>query len=128
LDDIAEWLAVSHPSVATTLKPGIVYDDHGPHSAKWDYLSTHGELLACVYRYDTPQGKQYRPWDAKARMMRMPEPRPLYNLPAIRAVDAVVLVEGEKCVDALMQLDIVATTAMGGAATSKSECCSNGFQ
>lgn len=50
--------------------------------------------------------------------MRMPEPRPLYNLPAITASDAVVLVEGEKCADALMQLGIVATTAMGGAATA----------
>jgi DNA primase len=29
-----------------------------------------------------------------------------------------VLVEGEKCADALMQLGIVATTAMGGAATA----------
>ena len=50
--------------------------------------------------------------------MRMPEPRPLYNLPAISAVDAVVLVEGEKCADALMRVGIVATTAMGGAATA----------
>ncbi len=76
------------------------------------------EPLACVYRYDTPTGKQYRPWDARARAMRMPEPRPLYNLPAITASDAVVLVEGEKCADALMQVGIVATTAMGGAATA----------
>ena len=44
--------------------------------------------------------------------MRMPEPRPLYNLPAIAAAEAVVLVEGEKCADALMQLGIAATTAM----------------
>ena len=50
--------------------------------------------------------------------MRMPEPRPLYNLPAIATADAVVLVEGEKCADALMQLGIAATTAMGGAATA----------
>jgi 5S rRNA maturation endonuclease (ribonuclease M5) len=50
--------------------------------------------------------------------MRMPEPRPLYNLPAVAASDAVVLVEGEKCADALMQLGIVATTAMGGASTA----------
>lgn len=50
--------------------------------------------------------------------MRMPEPRPLYNLPAITAGDAVVLVEGEKCADALIQRGIVATTAMGGAVTA----------
>lgn len=47
----------------------------------------------------------------------MPDRRPLYHLPAVAKADTVVLVEGEKCADALMQLGIVATTAMGGAAT-----------
>lgn len=94
------------------------YDDLGPHTGKWDYLAADGSLLACVYRHDTPSGKQYRPWDVRARAMQMPEPRPLYNLPAIAAADAVVLVEGEKCADALMQLGMPATTAMGGAATA----------
>src|SRR5690606_37526511 len=65
-----------------------------------------------------PGGKQYRPWDVKARAMRMPDPRPLYHLPAIAASNDVVLVEGEKCADALMHLGITATTAMGGAATA----------
>src|SRR5690606_41114513 len=41
-----------------------------------------------------------------------------YHLPAVAKADTVVLVEGEKCADALMQLGIVATTAMGGAATA----------
>ena len=53
-----------------------------------------------------------------SQTMRMPEPRPLYNLPAIAASNDVVLVEGEKCADALMHLGITATTAMGGAATA----------
>ncbi|MDE2259878.1 MAG: topoisomerase, partial [Betaproteobacteria bacterium] len=118
LDDVGEWLMAPCLVVATSAKPGILYDDLGAYSAKWDYLDTDGQLLACVYRYDTPNGKQYRPWDARARAMRMPLPRPLYNQPAIATVDSVVLVEGEKCADALMRVGIVATTAMGGAATA----------
>ena len=118
LEDAGDWLMVPRIATAPALHTSRAYDDLGPHTGKWDYLAADGSLLACVYRHDTPTGKQYRPWDVRARAMRMPEPRPLYNLPAIAAADAVVLVEGEKCADALMQLGIVATTAMGGAATA----------
>ena len=118
LDDAGDWLVVPRIAPAPVVRPASAYDDLGPHTGKWDYFAADGQLLACVYRYDTPTGKQYRPWDAKARAMRMPESRPLYNLPAVAASDAVVLVEGEKCADALMQVGIVATTAMGGAATA----------
>lgn len=90
-------------------------EDLGPHSAKWDYLSAQGDLIACVYRYDTPSGKEFRPWDVKARKCRAPEPRPLYNQPGIASANNVVLVEGEKCADAMIALDICATTAMNGA-------------
>ncbi len=96
LDDAGDWLMVpriaSAPLMRTTTT--TAYDDLGPHTGKWDYHAADGSLLACVYRHDTPTGKQYRPWDVRARAMRMPEPRPLYNLPAIAAADAVVLVEG----------------------------------
>ncbi len=118
LDDAGDWLLVPRIAPAPAVRPAAAYDDLGPHTGKWDYVGTDGQLLACVYRYDTPTGKQYRPWDARARAMRMREPRPLYNLPAVAASDAVVLVEGEKCADALMQLGVVATTAMGGASTA----------
>jgi 5S rRNA maturation endonuclease (ribonuclease M5) len=118
LDDAGDWLVVPHIGPTPVLRSAAAHDDLGPYTGKWDYVGADGQLLACVYRYDTPIGKQYRPWDARARAMRMPEPRPLYNLPAVAASDAVVLVEGEKCADALMQLGIVATTAMGGASTA----------
>ncbi|MFZ5534132.1 MAG: AAA family ATPase [Pseudomonadota bacterium] len=118
LDDAGDWLVVPRIAPTPVVRTAVAHDDLGPHTGKWDYLGADGQLLACVYRYDTPTGKQHRPWDARAHAMRMPEPRPLYNLPAIAASDAVVLVEGEKCADALMQLGIVATTAMGGAATA----------
>ena len=118
LEDAGDWLMVPRIASAPVLRSSGAYDDLGPHTGKWDYLAADGSLLACVYRHDTPSGKQYRPWDVRARAMRMPELRPLYNLPAIATTDAVVLVEGEKCADALMQRGIVATTAMGGAATA----------
>ncbi|MBS4018728.1 MAG: AAA family ATPase [Dechloromonas sp.] len=118
LEDAGDWLMVPRIATVPAIRTTSTYDDLGPHTGKWDYLAADGSLLACVYRHDTPSGKQYRPWDVRARAMRMPEPRPLYNLPAIATADAVVLVEGEKCADALMQRGIVATTAMGGAATA----------
>lgn len=110
---VREWLGTA----ARPLPKGKVEEseDLGPHSAKWDYLSAQGDLIACVYRYDTPSGKEFRPWDVKARKHRAPEPRPLYNQPAINNADAVILVEGEKCADALTSLGICATTAMNGA-------------
>lgn len=118
LEDVAHWLVVPQIRINVHARPPAANDDLGLHTAKWDYRNAEGDLIACVYRYDPPGGKQYRPWDVRTRSMRMPEPRPLYNLPALAAADAVVLVEGEKCADALMQLGIVATTAMGGAATA----------
>ncbi|RDE49474.1 MAG: hypothetical protein DVS81_16500 [Candidatus Accumulibacter meliphilus] len=105
--------ALIHPAPARHEAP---LDELGPHTARWDYLSVTGELIACVYRYDPSLGrKEFRPWDVRARMCRAPDPRPLYNLPAIAQAEAVVLVEGEKCADALIRHGIVATTAMNGA-------------
>ncbi len=91
-------------------------DDLGPATAKWDYLDEHGKLIAVVYRYDPPGGrKEFRPWDARRRKMTPPEPRPLYNQPGMRASQNIVLVEGEKCAQALIDFGICATTAMHGA-------------
>jgi hypothetical protein len=51
----------------------------------------------------------------------MPEPRPLFNLPALLAdCDSVVyVVEGEKCVDALTALGLLATTSAGGSQAAR---------
>lgn len=91
-------------------------DDLGPATAKWDYLDAQGRLIAVVYRYDPPgRKKEFRPWDAKRRKMAPPEPRPLYNQPGIQDAAQVVLVEGEKCAQALIDAGVCATTAMHGA-------------
>jgi putative DNA primase/helicase len=97
-------------------KREVPLDDLGQATAKWDYLDASGALIAVVYRYDPPDGrKEFRPWDAKRRKMAPPTPRPLYNQPGIAQSDAVVLVEGEKCAQALIDLGVCATTAMHGA-------------
>ncbi len=91
-------------------------DELGLHTAKWDYLDAEGQLIACVYRYDPPGcKKEFRPWDARRRKAAPPEPRPLYNQPGMRVSTQVVLVEGEKCAQALIDAGICATTAMHGA-------------
>jgi hypothetical protein len=100
----------------TPAKKEVPMDELGPYTAKWDYLSASGELIACVYRYDPEPGrKEFRPLDVRSRLWRAPDPRPLYNLPAVAQTGSVILVEGEKCADALIRIGITATTAMNGA-------------
>ena len=117
LDAAADLLGRSRSApVRKASKKDVPVDELGPATAKWDYLDAAGHLLAVVYRYDPPgQKKQFRPWDAKRRKMAPPDPRPLYNQPGIASAAQVVLVEGEKCAQALIDMGIVATTAMHGA-------------
>ncbi len=97
-------------------RKAVPIDELGPATAKWDYLDAAGQLIAIVYRYDPPgQKKQFRPWDVKRHKMAPPEPRPLYNQSGMLSAAQVVLVEGEKCAQALIDAGIVATTAMHGA-------------
>ena len=116
-DEIRQWLGFAPPvdHGARRDMRTVPMDELGPYTAKWDYVGLDGELIACVYRYDPPLGKEFRPWDVRARMWRAPDPRPLYNLPALQTARTVILVEGEKCADALIGTGIVATTAMNGA-------------
>ena len=96
----------------------------GSPVASWHYYSASGSLLGIVRRYDLPgqfddagkQKKTFRPFTA-AGEARMPDPRPLYRIPQIINASTVILVEGEKCADALASVGIEATTAMGGAKT-----------
>ncbi len=90
--------------------------DLGPPTAKWDYLAADGALLACVYRYEPePCAKEFRPWNVRTGRFEGLDPRPLYNQPALARAETVILVEGEKCAQALIDLGICATTAMHGA-------------
>lgn len=87
----------------------------GHPTARWDYYDENKKIIACIYRYETVYGKQYRPWDVKTCSHRAPEVRPLYNIPEIIKCQKVFIVEGEKSADALIHSGIAATTAMFGA-------------
>jgi putative DNA primase/helicase len=56
--------ALIHPAPARHEAP---LDELGPHTAKWDYLSVTGELIACVYRYDPAPGRKGVPSLGRAR-------------------------------------------------------------
>lgn len=90
----------------------------------WKYFDTGGNVLASVVRYEpdgTPASKTYRPYCFKTVegrtkwQMGAPTLRPLYRLPEISLASTIVLVEGEKCADALAAIGVEATTAMQGA-------------
>jgi len=116
LDAATELLGRAPTAPARKGKKEAPVDDLGPATAKWDYLDASGKLIAVVYRYDPPgRKKEFRPWDARRRKMAPPDPRPLYNQPGMASASLVVLVEGEKCAQALIDAGIVATTAMHGA-------------
>ncbi|CAJ0885356.1 hypothetical protein K6V71_16090 [Cupriavidus gilardii] len=116
LDAATELLGRAPATPARKSKKEAPVDDLGPATAKWDYLDASGKLIAVVYRYDPPgRKKEFRPWDARRRKMAPPDPRPLYNQPGMASASLVVLVEGEKCAQALINAGIVATTAMHGA-------------
>lgn len=116
LDEAADLLGRSRSVPARKAKKEVPVDELGPATAKWDYHDAAGKLIAVVYRYDPPgRKKEFRPWDAKRRKMAPPEPRPLYNQPGMKDAAQVVLVEGEKCAQALIDTGVVATTAMHGA-------------
>ena len=124
VSSIHEWLGMPlgtdmysatytlQPSSAALPEPAV---DLGSQTGRWDYEDAEGNLMACVYRYDTPKGKQFRPWDVKARAYKTPDPRPLYNQRGIAKSEMVIVVEGEKCAQTLIDLGICATTAMNGA-------------
>ena len=85
-------------------------------------LSTDGEVLVTVRRYieRDAAGEIVRDTDGNAKkefrqFPRLPETRPLYNLPDIAQSDRVIWVEGEKCADELTKQGYTATCTIGGA-------------
>ena len=85
-------------------------------TGEWHYLSEDGKPIVNVKRYDTSDGKkEFLPYDVLRDKHGLPEIRPLYNLPGIAASQSVVIVEGEKAAQALIDAGICATTAIGGA-------------
>lgn len=121
LSEINEWLGnpIIQRSNAThsrqNFQQNVFYDNLGKPTAKWDYLDKNGNLIACVYRYDTETGKEFRVWDVKNKKVQSPDVRPLYNIPGIASAKKIIIVEGEKSADSLIAKGFTATTAMFGA-------------
>lgn len=93
-------------------------DNFAKPTAKWAYIDKEGILIAKVFRYDMEsKSKNFKMYDAVNNVYKSPEIRPLYNIPGIAQTKnkKVILVEGEKCAQSLIDKGICATTAMGGA-------------
>lgn len=124
------------PTEAVRLAMGLTWDDlfppkprktremvpWGPIVATYDYRDEAGTLLFQVVRYDRPKKAfpQRRPngtggWVWGIEGIR----RVLYRLPDLLDADTVYIVEGEKDVENLRALGIVATCNAGGAETSQ---------
>lgn len=103
------WVPIL-PVPADAPAPPVAHTVRGRPEATWEYRNEQGELLGVVYRFLTSDGgKEVLPcvWAQEPgrnltewRWLSMPEPRPLYGLQRLRAGKAVLVVEGEKCVDA----------------------------
>lgn len=105
---ISEWLGKTNFKEQRNLEQYL--------TCSWNYYDENNQLIVIVYRYDPPlEKKQFKPFDVKKQRFKEPEIRPLYNILGILKSDKVILVEGEKCAEALIEKGITATTAMFGA-------------
>jgi 5S rRNA maturation endonuclease (ribonuclease M5) len=95
---------------------------------QWHYRDRTNRVVLTVCRFETPQGKsilQCTPWaqadgNVAFKWRGLPAERPLYDLPALldSVNSPVLVVEGERCVDAARQLapqNWLITTWSGGA-------------
>jgi 5S rRNA maturation endonuclease (ribonuclease M5)/KaiC/GvpD/RAD55 family RecA-like ATPase len=122
VEEIDGWLGGAAPAQAKIRHQAEAAKPAEPepektHEITYTYRDKHGRKIAEVSRFKLSNGKKtFLPFtNGKAGM---PAPRPLYNLDRWHASSHVVLVEGEKCADALMSIGIDATTLMGGANTT----------
>jgi hypothetical protein len=92
-----------------------------PPDHVWEYREANGQPVGFVARWDFPNGKIVRPISRRGSkwvIAAMEPPRPLFNLPKLAAAERVLVVEGEKCVDAAEALGFIATTSAGGASAA----------
>jgi Domain of unknown function (DUF6371) len=111
-------------------RPAFTIAGIGAPSHLWTYHDASGRELLKVARYDTPRGKEFRPWrldGGKWICKASPDPRPLYGLDVLAQNPElpVLVVEGEKCADAARTLIgdrfVVVTWPAGAKAVSKAD-------
>jgi hypothetical protein len=122
-----EAQAIVSPVPADAPEPPLWHSVHGQPTMIWPYRDANGAVLGYVCRFDPPnERKQFVPltlWRGKQglfwRWKSWPKPRPLYGLDHLAAnpMTRVVVVEGEKCVDAARKVfpKSVVVTSPGGA-------------
>jgi len=103
-------------------------DINTPHDGEHVYTSSEGEIICLVRRYisrsedgevlrgnDGKAKKEFRQFSGNSTFPKMPDTRPLYNIPGILEAERIIWVEGEKCADDLNFLGHTATCHLGGA-------------
>jgi putative DNA primase/helicase len=122
------YTALPHAPINQPM-PDLRHYKHGRPSTHWIYRTEEGNIAGIIARFDLSNGKKETlpmvwckdsnggaTWQWKA----MKEPRPLYALPFTS--ETIVVVEGEKCADAVARAGYHATTWAGGcAAMSKTD-------
>ena len=115
--------SVGHPTPEGAIA-GVIRS-LGQPKPPWVYKTADGVEAMRVYRFDSPDGKQYRPVHRDADGWRLgdpPGPLPLYRLPDLAGTRRVYLFEGEKCADMARVLGLVATaTAHGSGSPHKTD-------
>lgn len=109
--------------------PPATHPSLGKHTGEYPYLNSNGDELYRVRRYDTPDGKEYRPLlytGVKWIWNYPPEPRPLYGLDRLadKSKSLVLIVEGEKAADSAAKLFpaiAVITSPAGAKAAAKAD-------
>ena len=107
---------------ADTLPQHIRHQTLGTPDASWTYSDAKGKPIGMACRFNKPKGHKVvipYSWDGRQwQWQAMPEPRPLYNLPAILGDPArvVIITEGEKAATAAALLfpESFVTTWAGG--------------
>lgn len=109
----------------------INHNLHGKPSFVYPYHNKHGVVFGYVCRFDLPNGKEVLPYSFKTdgkkrqwRWMGFDKPRPLYNLHLLEQnpTKTVIIVEGEKCADAINKHNLEKSIAVawpGGAEAIK---------
>lgn len=88
----------------------------------YPYKEQNGELKYCIARFDNDKGdKDVRPFKPNGEMGIDGIERILYRLPELLDAEEVLIAEGEKCVDKLVEQGFVATTNPFGASSWKPE-------
>ncbi len=121
-----QWTQVI-PAPDNVPTPTMRHFHYGLPSASWHYRDAEGRTIGYIARYTkTEGGKEVMPltWARNVetkeetwKFLSFLKPRPLYGLPELAAASPdtrLVIVEGEKCADALRQFGAMVMTWPGG--------------